>query len=113
MSNVQRCGRADDISTELAQCEGWLFWSQALGIESAGGGYIVEYIFFIMFSVSLRYFAGIAIVILIERRYFSPLVRLYSYGSMLHFHDKAAFPRSKLCWGVLSLDDFSRIGRWW
>jgi hypothetical protein len=41
------------IRVELAQCEGWMFWSQALGIESAGGGYIVEYIFFIMFSVSI------------------------------------------------------------
>jgi len=39
--------------TELAQCQGWMFWSQALGIESVGGGYIAEYIFFIMFSVSL------------------------------------------------------------
>jgi len=31
-----------------------MFWSQALGIESVGGGYIAEYIFFIMFSVSLH-----------------------------------------------------------
>jgi hypothetical protein len=30
-----------------------MFWSQALGIESPGGGYIAEYIFFIMFSVGL------------------------------------------------------------
>jgi len=30
-----------------------MFWSQALSIESVGGGYIAEYIFFIMFSVSL------------------------------------------------------------
>ena len=39
---------------ELAQCQGWMFWSQALGIESVGGGYIAEYIFFIMFSVGLH-----------------------------------------------------------
>jgi len=52
MRVVQRHGRANDVIAELAQCEGWLFWSQALGIESAGGGYVVEYIFFIMFSVS-------------------------------------------------------------
>jgi len=100
------------MSTELAQCQGWLFWSQALGIESAGGGYIVEYIFFIMFSVSSGYSVEDGTVVLIERRYFSPLLRLYLCGIMLRIHDKAVFLRSKLCWEVLSSDDFSRIGRW-
>lgn len=34
-------------------------WRAALGISSGGGGYVMEYIFFVMFSVGalpLRYF---------------------------------------------------------
>jgi chloride channel 3/4/5 len=39
--------------TELSQCEDWHPWASALGITSKGGGWIVEYIFFIAFSVGL------------------------------------------------------------
>ncbi|PVI06440.1 hypothetical protein DM02DRAFT_610011 [Periconia macrospinosa] len=37
--------------TELSQCHDWHPWSSALGIDSNAGGWIVEYIFFIGFSV--------------------------------------------------------------
>ena len=45
--NRQFCcwGHDDD-----AQCQDWTPWRSALGIGSSGGGYIVEYIFFILFS---------------------------------------------------------------
>ncbi|CAI6337276.1 unnamed protein product [Periconia digitata] len=37
--------------SELSQCHDWHPWSSALGIKSTGGGWIVEYIFFVVFSV--------------------------------------------------------------
>lgn len=39
--------------SELSQCHDWHPWSSALGIHSKGGGWIVEYIFFVGFSVSV------------------------------------------------------------
>ena len=35
----------------LAQCQDWVPWRTALGLSSAGGGYIVEYILFVLFAV--------------------------------------------------------------
>ena len=35
---------------DMAQCRDWTPWRSALGISSTGAGYIVEYIFFILFS---------------------------------------------------------------
>jgi chloride channel 3/4/5 len=40
------------MSVEWAQCADWTPWRDALRISNAAGGYIVEYIFFILFSVS-------------------------------------------------------------
>ncbi|KAF2638504.1 chloride channel protein 3 [Massarina eburnea CBS 473.64] len=37
--------------SELSQCHDWHPWSHALGITSKGGGWIVEYILFVLFSV--------------------------------------------------------------
>ncbi|KAF2875160.1 chloride channel [Massariosphaeria phaeospora] len=36
---------------EYSHCHDWHPWSSALGINSLGGGWIVEYIFFVLFSV--------------------------------------------------------------
>ena len=36
---------------ELGQCQGWHSWSRALHIKSAAGGFILEYIFFFVFSI--------------------------------------------------------------
>lgn len=41
--------------TEYSQCHDWHPWSNALGINSKGGGWIVEYIFFVIFSVCPRH----------------------------------------------------------
>lgn len=35
---------------DLAQCQDWTPWREALKIPSVGGGYVVEYMFFILFS---------------------------------------------------------------
>lgn len=42
--------------SEYSQCKDWHPWSSALGIHSVGGSWVVEYIFFVVFSVcwSLR-----------------------------------------------------------
>ncbi|KAL5433612.1 hypothetical protein PMIN07_011073 [Paraphaeosphaeria minitans] len=37
--------------SEYAKCNDWRPWSEAMGIRSVGGGWIVEYIFFVLFSV--------------------------------------------------------------
>lgn len=37
--------------SEYAKCNDWHPWSRAMGIHSVGGGWIVEYIFFVLFSV--------------------------------------------------------------
>ncbi|KAH8705747.1 putative voltage-gated chloride channel [Talaromyces proteolyticus] len=36
---------------DFSQCIGWVPWRTALGISSRGGGYVMEYFFFVMFSV--------------------------------------------------------------
>lgn len=38
-------------AAELAQCRGWVFWSGIFGASTAGGSYMIEYVFFILFSV--------------------------------------------------------------
>ena len=38
-----------------ADCLDWTLWSSALGIYSAAGRYIIEYIFFVVFSVRSSY----------------------------------------------------------
>ncbi|KAF2465766.1 uncharacterized protein BDR25DRAFT_269848 [Lindgomyces ingoldianus] len=37
--------------SEYSHCHDWHPWSSALGVKSVGGGWIVEYIFFILFSI--------------------------------------------------------------
>ena len=36
---------------ELAQCQGWKVWGDALHVKSSAGRYILEYLIFILFSV--------------------------------------------------------------
>lgn len=40
---------------EMSQCQDWVWWSGAVGVTSTGGGYTVEFIFFICFSVWLLF----------------------------------------------------------
>jgi len=40
---------------DLSECIDWTPWRKALGIVSYGGGYVVEYIFFILYSVCVSY----------------------------------------------------------
>jgi chloride channel 3/4/5 len=56
--NRQFCcwGHDDD-----AQCQDWTPWRTALGVSSPGGGYIVEYILFVLFSVVFAISAGVLV----------------------------------------------------
>jgi chloride channel 3/4/5 len=36
---------------DLSDCQGWTPWRTALGIKSNGGGYVVEYLFYTLYSV--------------------------------------------------------------
>lgn len=36
---------------DLAQCQGWRTWGDALHVKSSAGQYILEYIIFVLYSV--------------------------------------------------------------
>lgn len=36
-----------------SNCAGWKYWSDALGVQGAGGKWFIEYFFYLLFSVSL------------------------------------------------------------
>jgi chloride channel 3/4/5 len=40
---------------EWSQCQGWTSWSTALHVTSKGGSFIIEYIFFVIYSVCSPY----------------------------------------------------------
>jgi hypothetical protein len=50
------------MNVDLSECIGWEPWRSALGITSAGGGFVVEYIFFILFSVSALLYPSLVAV---------------------------------------------------
>ena len=45
----------------LAQCQGWTLWSAALHVRSAGGGFVVEYIFYILYSILFAFCASVLV----------------------------------------------------
>ncbi|KAI9762205.1 MAG: hypothetical protein M4579_000528 [Chaenotheca gracillima] len=46
---------------EWSQCQDWTSWSDALHIRSKGGSYVVEYVFFVLFSVLFAACAAILV----------------------------------------------------
>ena len=45
----------------LAQCQGWTSWSAALHVRSAAGGFVVEYIFYSLYSVFFAFCASVLV----------------------------------------------------
>lgn len=45
----------------LAQCQGWTSWSAALHVRSAPGSFIVEYIFYILYSILFAFCASVLV----------------------------------------------------
>ncbi|KIX05874.1 uncharacterized protein Z518_03847 [Rhinocladiella mackenziei CBS 650.93] len=56
--NKQFCCWGHD---KLAQCQDWTPWPSALGIGSAGGQYVIGYIFFVIFSILFAVSAAILV----------------------------------------------------
>ena len=47
--------------TEFAQCSDWTPWGKALHVTSTSGKYVIEYLFFLIFSVVFAGFAGLLV----------------------------------------------------
>lgn len=41
-----------------SKCAGWKYWSEALGVRAAAGKWTIEYLFYLIFSVSLALLSG-------------------------------------------------------
>jgi len=46
---------------EMAQCQDWNLWSSALHVRSSAGRYVVEYIFYILYSVFFAFCASVLV----------------------------------------------------
>lgn len=79
------------------QCADWQEWGSAMGIGSVGGKWIVEYIFFILFSVSLTNHGCERNKRLILIRFSLPYVQVCLCASSRHMLSIAVFRRSKQC----------------
>ncbi|KAG5926443.1 hypothetical protein E4U53_003080 [Claviceps sorghi] len=44
-----------------SKCAGWKYWSEALGVRAAAGKWIIEYLFYLLFSVTLACTAGLLV----------------------------------------------------
>jgi len=49
-----------------AECHDWHPWGNALGVKSVAGVWVVEYIFFVVFSVSIHLTGGEIVLIIID-----------------------------------------------
>ena len=85
-------------STELAKCQDWTPWRKAFRISSKGGGYLVEYIFFILYSVCFPSPVLLRVSLTAHRRFSSLSVQLFSSSIMRSMLSIAEYPRSKPCW---------------
>jgi chloride channel 3/4/5 len=95
------------------QCADWQEWGSAMGIGSKGGKWIVEYIFFILFSVSWAGWVGYYgdRELTADR---SSLQRAQAClsGSSHHMLNTVVSRRSRLCWVASLYATFSVDGRW-
>ncbi|KAG6266503.1 hypothetical protein E4U47_005748 [Claviceps purpurea] len=44
-----------------SKCAGWKYWSEALGVRAAAGKWTIEYLFYLIFSISLAYGAALLV----------------------------------------------------
>ncbi|KAG5993589.1 hypothetical protein E4U43_003461 [Claviceps pusilla] len=44
-----------------SKCAGWKYWSEALGVRAAAGKWIIEYLFYLLFSITLAYSAALLV----------------------------------------------------
>jgi chloride channel 3/4/5 len=99
-----------------SKCAGWRFWSEALGVHSAGGKWFIEYFFFLAFGV-----CGILVSCLLHgmhmltrylHRSFSHTVRRCWCRNTPSMPSTAVSPRSRPSWEDSSFASFLVPGRW-
>jgi chloride channel 3/4/5 len=93
------------------QCADWQEWGSAMGIGSVGGKWIVEYILFILFSVSAAKCDCDELVLMVARCSLQR-VRVCLSESSRRMLSIAVSRRSRLCWVGLSSGIFWAAGRW-
>lgn len=85
---------------DLDQCPDWSTWSGAVGVKSAGGGWIVNFVFYVMFSVSRSWTNfEIAMLIILQRSFLQVWPPFWSQ-SLVHMPNRVVYPRSRLFWAV-------------
>ena len=47
------CEHSLTTISDSSQCHHWIPWRKALNVKSQGGGYVVEYLFFVLYSVCM------------------------------------------------------------
>lgn len=97
--------------SELSACHDWHSWGGALGIGPVGGRWIVEYIFFVLFSVKEGARQDVQHA-LTRPRYCLPQPQVFWSASSLHMQSIAVYPRSKPYWAGSSSGTSSVAGLW-
>jgi hypothetical protein len=94
--NKQFCCWGHD---EFAQCQDWTPWPSALGVRSAGGQFVISYIFFIFFAVWNGRPSPMQEAVVDMGTRFSLRSRLQFWSSIiLSTRATVAFPRSRRFW---------------
>ncbi len=99
--NKQFCCWGHD---EFAQCEDWTPWPSALGVRSAGGQYVISYMFFIFFAVCNGFpcpMQRLLLLLTFGIRFFLPLGPPFWFSIILSTPGIVAFPRSRRFWEAL------------
>jgi hypothetical protein len=94
---------------DLSECIDWTPWRKALGIVSSGGGYVVEYIFFILYSVCVLYLPP-GFLLTDNLRYFLLLVQAFWSERMPPMRSIVESPKSKLFSAGLLYEDLWALG---
>lgn len=91
----------------MAECKDWRSWGALMGVSNKAGGYIVEYIVFVSFSVSPTPLAIHNMTVLMFARFSLLLSPLSSSSDSLLTPNNQAFQRSRL-----SLEASSSAASW-
>jgi chloride channel 3/4/5 len=86
--------------SELSECQDWHPWGNALGIGPFGGRWVVEYIFFVLFSVSLVLHRHVQTG-LTENRYSSPHAQAFWSANFLLTQSIVVYLKLRQSWEVL------------
>lgn len=97
---------------ELAQCQDWISWSNAVHISSAGGTWFIEYFFFVLFSVYTT-FPSLMHPLTQRLRYRLLLEPVCWFRNMRYMRSIVVSPRSRLFSEVSFFAVLWELGLWW